>query len=191
MATAIRGLLRGLRGGSRGGDEAADAAKKVEDLDDSTTVRLGSEPDSGTTINLGELRGATDAETQRKALSQRSRLVGTAKYAALGGIGYKGVSEGTDFLDRRESRQSQEARADAFEEYQQDRTRILNSDMDPQQKQEALESLREDFETVVNQAGDGGGGGFLGGLLGGLGTVEKIGLFIALLIVFSVVKGEQ
>jgi hypothetical protein len=191
MASAIKGLLRGLRGGARGGDEAADAAKKVDDLDDSTTVRLGSEPDSGTTINLGELRGAVDNESQRLPITERSRLASVGKSAAIGGIGIKGVTEGADFLDRREARQAQEAKTEAYEEYQAQRDSILNSDMDPQQKQEALEALREDFETVVNQAGGGGGGGFLGGLLGGLGTIEKIGLFIALLIVFSVVKGEQ
>lgn len=177
----LPGLGRLLGRGGRSADEAADAAKAA----DQTPV-ASSRPyaDSATaTADAGTIRRVVSSSKPRTGSS--SKLVGTAKYTALGGVGYAGVNRAGSYLDSREARKQEQAVNERFEEYQNAREELLESDLPPEAKQERLALLRESFQATVN---DGGGGGPLS-IFDDMGLMEMMALFIALVIIFSVVRG--
>lgn len=196
MASFIRGLIGGTRRAASGSDEAARGVDEATDVAE-TTGRSAPEnssqlarrqpPKDSTTVNVGDARRAAETTTQRSGSS--SRLVGTAKWTAIGATGYAGATQGLGALQEREARKTEQAETERFEEYQARRQQILQSDLDPDTKREQLEALREDWEATQ---GDGdGGGGLLGTALGDLGLFQKFALFLALIIVYSVVRKRR
>lgn len=158
-----RGLSGILRGAGRSGDDVAQQADTIA-------------------VDASTLRGLTSNTTQRTASD--SRLVSSVKWGSLGAAGYGGAQAARSIHSDRAETAQQEEQTARWEDFVAHREEILNSDLPPEIKQQRLEALEESY-----QAGQGGDDGGSLSFLTDMGLMEQITLFIALVIIFLVIRG--
>lgn len=192
------------------GDEAADAAKGVDDAADATkglddaadaTKSVDETTDGLTKVeadtyrrqllsNLGQ-RGIE--QPGRMADAATSNLSDTAKYAGGTTVGLGGLYVGNEVRKSWERSNLAESKEQTYKEYMEARDEVMENDnLTPQQREERLQALKEAYEQA--QANDGSGASnpiskFISDTFGGLGTIEKVSLLIAILIVYKVATG--
>ena len=150
---------------TKGADEAADAGRQLPSFEgDSFAKRL-----------VADVGGRTAEQPARAASATSRALKDTAKIGGGTAVAGGGLYVGNKQLDNYSDVRLQESKEASFEEYQQAREDILeNENLTPEEREEMLEALKEDYDSATQEGDD--EGGLLSDLkaqFNGLGMVEK------------------